>query len=129
MLKSDKIQEGVLGQKKYDIAEYIEGGEVVAGIVETLSDALSCEPGHLEPLYDSIDPDGLSALLRPREHGIHQPDLTILFEYAGHKVIVRGDGIVSIGNKGTRWVGASSRKETPEPNTKTKSGNRKGRAD
>lgn len=120
-MKVVKIQDGVLGQKKYDISEYFEVGEIVSGIVTAICDALKCDEDALEPLYDSVDTDGLQFLLRPKEHGVHQPDLTIMFDYAQHTISVRGDGILSIGHKRSRWIG------TPRSEGGVKSGSEDGR--
>jgi hypothetical protein len=49
----------------------------------------------LPPLYDAVDPDALDALLAStRADGPGQASVT--FEYAGHTVVVSGDGTVSL---------------------------------
>ena len=46
------------------------------------------------PLYEAIDPDALDRLLR------HGADVTVTFEYNGHRVSIDGDGAVAVDDDG-----------------------------
>lgn len=50
----------------------------------------------LEPLYEVIDPDALSALFAPRADGSSRAVGDVSFEYAGYWVTVSSEGTVKI---------------------------------
>ncbi|SFR86779.1 hypothetical protein SAMN05216559_0263 [Halomicrobium zhouii] len=56
-------------------------------VIETVADATSREETDLPPLFRTIDPEAVDALLAPRPSGRAEP-LTLSFEYAGCRVSV-----------------------------------------
>lgn len=65
-------------------------GPASTTIVRTVAEREAVAVADLRPLYDAIDPDALDQLC---EHGF---DGTLSFSYEGYRVIVTGDGSVSI---------------------------------
>jgi len=65
-------------------------------VVKTVAIALNREPTTIEPLYRSIDPDALDALLRPDGSPASSNDVTVSFVVADRQVTVhsRGDVVV-----------------------------------
>ncbi|WP_410767275.1 HalOD1 output domain-containing protein [Haloferax sp. DFSO60] len=63
-------------------------------VIETVAVAANCEPTALEPLYNTVDPDALDALLGSSD--FHSTDglTTVSFEFAGHSVTVQANGVV-----------------------------------
>ena len=47
----------------------------------------SCEPATLPPLYETIDPEAVTALLES------EADVTIGFEYIGYRVVVKTNSL------------------------------------
>ena len=63
-------------------------------VVEMVAIAADVEPSALEPLYDTVDPEALDALIgRSGAAGIHTE---VGFTYAGFDVTVGGDGEVTV---------------------------------
>lgn len=65
-------------------------------IIETVAIAANAEPTEIEPLYDSVDPDALDALVRLNGRDPKNGDVTVAFTFAGHEVRVRSDGVVIV---------------------------------
>jgi len=65
-------------------------------VIETVAIALDREPTTIEPLYESIDPDALDALLRSNGSPATANDVTVSFVVADRQVTVhsRGDVVV-----------------------------------
>ena len=65
-------------------------------VIETVAIALDRELTTIEPLYESIDPDALDALLRSNGSLATANDVTVSFVVADHQVTVhsRGDVVV-----------------------------------
>ncbi|MFD1685311.1 HalOD1 output domain-containing protein [Halobellus litoreus] len=59
-------------------------------IVEHVASATDTDPLELPPLYESIDPDALNALVAG------PGDVEITFPYAGREVCVESGGAISI---------------------------------
>jgi hypothetical protein len=59
-------------------------------VVEAVAEASECDVLELPPLYESIDPDALGALVDAMANG------DISFTYANHRVTVDSDGTVSV---------------------------------
>lgn len=60
-------------------------------VVRSVAAAERVDPPNVpDPLYDSIDPDALDALVASTE------DVTIEFSYLGYAVTVDGDGTVTV---------------------------------
>ncbi|WP_224337203.1 HalOD1 output domain-containing protein [Haloprofundus halobius] len=68
-----------------------------AAVIETVAIASDREPTSLEPLYKTVDPDALDALLGSSEIPSIDGDITVSFVFAGHDVIVENDGRVVVG--------------------------------
>lgn len=66
-------------------------------VIRTVAIASDREPTSLEPLYKTINPDALDALLSSSD--IHSTDenITVSFVFAGHDVIAENDGTVVVG--------------------------------
>lgn len=73
-----------------------------AAVVRTVATASDREPTSLEPLYETVDPDALDALLGSSEIRSTGGDITVSFVFAGHGVIVEGDGTLVVGPVATR---------------------------
>jgi len=65
-------------------------------VIETVAVALGREGTTLEPLYESIDPDALDALIRSDDLAATANDTTVTFTVADQQVTVhsRGDVVV-----------------------------------
>ncbi|WP_458188212.1 HalOD1 output domain-containing protein [Haladaptatus sp. NG-WS-4] len=61
-------------------------------VVVAVADEAGTRTIDLPPLYESIEPDALDELV---ERG--DSNLVVSFPFAGHEVVVRGDGTVEIG--------------------------------
>jgi hypothetical protein len=68
-----------------------ESGGVAETLVYAIADAVGVDPLSIEPVYDSVDPDALEALIRSGAN-----DLAISFDHDGVPVEVYGDGTVRI---------------------------------
>lgn len=68
---------------------------VSLAIVSEVAESKNVDPVALDPLYETVDPDAVDALLEREFEG------TIEFEYADCPVRVRGDGAISVGDSGT----------------------------
>ena len=66
-------------------------------VVHALADCMNVDvtDGSLS-LYDSVDPDALDALFRPRYDGNSRSGGTVAFSVADHRVTVRSDGEILI---------------------------------
>jgi len=65
-------------------------------VVETIAVALDREATALEPLYESVDPDALDALLQSNGSSATPRDLTVTFTVADRQVTVHGSGEVVV---------------------------------
>jgi hypothetical protein len=63
-------------------------------IIATLADVLDTDPVDLSPLYATVDPDALDALVRAR-NGAHG-DIHITFTHEGHEIRVHSYGVITI---------------------------------
>jgi hypothetical protein len=66
------------------------------GVIETVAIAADAEPTAIEPLYNSVDPDSLDALVRSNGRGPKNGDVTVTFTLDGHDVQVGSDGVVIV---------------------------------
>lgn len=64
-----------------------------AAVVETVAAVTGREPTQLDPLFDSLDPEALDALVRSNGRGPNESDVTVAFAFAGHDVRVSGRGV------------------------------------
>lgn len=67
-----------------------------AAVIELVAIASDCEPTAIEPLYESVDPDALDALVRSKGARSTERDATVSFAFAGHDVTVRSTGVVAV---------------------------------
>ena len=65
-------------------------------VVEAVAVALDRETTSLEPLYESVDPDALDALLHSNGSSATPRDLTVTFTVADRQVTVHGSGEVVV---------------------------------
>lgn len=66
-----------------------------AAVVKTVSVAEDREPETLDPIYDVVDPDALDAIFGRTTADARDPDIQVSLIYAGYRVTVRGDGVVT----------------------------------
>lgn len=60
-------------------------------VVFAVAEQADVEPNELPPLYDSLDPDALDAVVRSSD-----ADLEISFSFAGHRVEIGGDETIRV---------------------------------
>lgn len=65
-------------------------------VIETVSIAANMDPSTIEPLYGSVDPDALDALIQ--SNGTSSPDnvTTVSFTFVEYEVRVRSNGTVAV---------------------------------
>lgn len=66
------------------------GETASARVIRTVADTTATDPLELPPLYETIDPDALDALVEDMTSG------TISFSYIGRDITVHSDGTVTI---------------------------------
>lgn len=64
-------------------------------VIETVASALGRDPTTIEPLYDSLDPDALNALLRSNASSA-DGGLTLSFPFADRWVTVHSGGEIVV---------------------------------
>ncbi|WP_436908270.1 HalOD1 output domain-containing protein [Halosimplex marinum] len=70
-------------------------GQISIDVIEAIADETGTDPLRMEPpLYEVVDTDALDALY---ESGAAA---TVEFEYDGHRVVVDGDGTVTVDGEG-----------------------------
>ncbi len=65
-------------------------------VVETVAEATGVDPTDLEPLYDTLDPGALDALIVSGHGEDHRADPTVSFTFAGYFVSIHGTGEVVV---------------------------------
>ena len=65
-------------------------------VIKTMVVALDREITALEPLYESVDPDALDALLRSNSSSSTPDDLTVRFTVADRQITVHSNGDVIV---------------------------------
>lgn len=68
-----------------------EPDRVSEAVVHAIADAADTDPLSIEPIYESVDPDALDALVRSGPD-----DLSVSFSHHGVPVDVFGDGTVRV---------------------------------
>jgi len=63
-------------------------------VIATLADVMDTDPVALNPLYSTVDPDALDALVRVRD-GM-DGDTHVRFTHEGHAITVHSYGVVAI---------------------------------
>lgn len=71
-------------------------GSVGETVVTAVARARDCDPLGLPPLYPTVDVDAVDSLLAPAPVGTGRPDVSIVFEYAGHAVAIHGHGAIEV---------------------------------
>jgi hypothetical protein len=61
-------------------------------VVETVGDAVGCDPMRLPPLYDVVDPDALDTLVRSTDTRGTDQHTSVSFRFADRQVTVRSTG-------------------------------------
>ena len=65
-------------------------------VIETIAVTLDRKTTALEPLYESVDPDALDALLQSKGSSATPSELTVTFTVADRQVTVHGCGEVVV---------------------------------
>lgn len=65
-------------------------------VVEMVAISADRDPIDLQPLFDSVDPDALDAIIRQDGVTRTDGDAHVSLRYAGHDVTVRSDGEVAV---------------------------------
>lgn len=73
------------------IERRVESGRVAEALVYAIADAVGVDPLSVRPVYESVDPDALDALIRGDAN-----DLAIAFDHDGVPVEVYGDGTIRV---------------------------------
>ena len=63
-------------------------------VIATLADLLGTDPVELDPLYSTIDPDDVDALVRVRNGS--NGDSHVTFTHEGHAITVHSYGVLTI---------------------------------
>lgn len=64
-------------------------------VVDAVAAAEDVDPIELDPLYASIDPDALDAVVGS-EDAFSQSSTVVSFDYGGYRVTVTGDGDIDL---------------------------------
>jgi hypothetical protein len=64
-------------------------------VIEAVAATTDREPTAMPPLYESLDPDALDAVLTPRTNGV-ATDTTVSFTYGGVTVQVDNSGWIEV---------------------------------
>ena len=65
-------------------------------VIETVAVTLDRKETALEPLYESVDPDALDAILQSNGSSATSSEVTVRFTLAGRQVTVHGSGEVVV---------------------------------
>jgi len=65
-------------------------------VVETIAAHADCDATRLDPLYDTIDPDGLDAVVRSNADRETENSVSVSLEHAGYEVTVYSAGVVIV---------------------------------
>lgn len=63
-------------------------------VIATLAEVMDADPVELNPLYSTVDPDALDALVRVRTRT--NGDIHVTFTHEGHAITVYSYGVVAI---------------------------------
>lgn len=80
-----------MSQSKFQLPE---SAPVSQRVTHAVAETTNTDPLALEPLFNTIDPEGLNALFEPTNTGSHRATGSVAFEYAGCDVTVFADGTV-----------------------------------
>lgn len=65
-------------------------------IVKAVARSAGVDPTELSPLYETVDPDALDALVTSLADGTGQEHFSVQFTYAGREVVVRANEDIDI---------------------------------
>ena len=65
-------------------------------VIETVAIAVDREPTSIEPLYESVDPDALDALVQSNGAPTDSDSVTVSFRFAEQQVTVHGTGEIVV---------------------------------
>lgn len=65
-------------------------------VIEKVSEATDTDPADLEPLFNTVDPDGLNALFSDIQSASPRDDGHVAFPIAGCQVTIWADGRVEV---------------------------------
>jgi hypothetical protein len=81
-----------------------QGDTPSTAVIEAIADYHGTDPmGLKEPLYETIDPDALDALIASAEAVNGHPHVSVEFTYDGCRVTVFGDGSIEVSSTGTEY--------------------------
>ena len=63
-------------------------------VIATLADVLDTDPVELDPLYFTVDPDELDAVIRVRNET--DGDFHVTFSHEGHEITVHSYGVIAV---------------------------------
>ena len=85
------------GESPHDTSFDPESDSVSEELLTTLLTINDADPTELEALADSVDPDALDTLFEARPNKARSDSVIVAgFEYAGHTVVIRNDGTITI---------------------------------
>jgi hypothetical protein len=65
-------------------------------VIESVAIAADREPTAIEPLYETVDPDALDALIRSGDPNLTDGDASVTFALDGYQVTVQRGGTVAV---------------------------------
>lgn len=85
------------GETPHDTSFDPASDSVSEELLTTLITINDADPTDLEALTDSVDPDALDTLFEARPNNTRSDsDISVGFEYAGHTVVIRNEGTITI---------------------------------
>lgn len=86
------IESRTAGQQPLRTFEWTNGEDPCSALVRALSDVEGTDPRNMEPLYDTIDPEALSHILRPPSDPRKRPSASVRFEYHNYEIVINENG-------------------------------------
>lgn len=80
-----------------------------AAVVSALADATGAGPTEIDPLYRTLDPDALDAVVASSVHSAVSTEARVAFTHAGHRVVLKANGM------GYLFEGPNTRAVDDEP--------------
>ena len=88
--QSESDEGSGLYRAHYDQNEYTPSHAVIT----VLAEVMRTDPTESLPLYDSVDPDALDAVVRVRDP--HDGDIEVTFTHEGHTITVHSYGVIDV---------------------------------
>lgn len=76
-------------------------------VIATLSEVMDADPVELDPLYSTVDPDALDALVRVRTGT--EGDINVTFTHEDHAITVSSYGVVTVSQEPEPPAGKNER--------------------